>query len=472
MKKYIYKYLLGFSLAVLVLGCDDYLDINENPNFSTQPPITGLLVRTSFETGDNMQNVGNITSFYVQQLASPNPGGSADIMEAVEYDQTWFEIYEVMTDLQDLLILADELSAPNYTGVGKILYAINLGLAVDLWGDLPISQAFFAETLNPTYDGQEALYGKIHTLLDEGIAAIESTDEYEIEMGDDDFIYGGQLDLWVKAAHALKARYYNHLSKTNQYDATLILSEVSKGFDSYDESADVSYYDESRNPWASVAIANAGLVLGGWISEQLIETMDGTSYGVVDPRMPFMFGTTDDDEFVGTVNGAGRGAAAAEGERSTLVEGTYYSSRTSVVEIITYAELKFIEAEAAFRSSQPAVAYAAYLAGINSHMTALGVDAGEAATYLADPAVAVGANALTLELIMKEKYIALFLNPEAWVDARRFDYAYKDFTNPTSLNPDLNGQLIRRLIYPASETGRNGKNVPPVTLSQKLWWDQ
>jgi hypothetical protein len=73
---------------------------------------------------------------------------------------------------------------------------------------------------------------------------------------------------------------------------------------------------------------------------------------------------------------------------------------------------------------------------------------------------------------MKEKYVALFLHPETWNDARRIDYQYKDMTLPANHNPELNGQFIRRQIYPDSETSRNSANVPSVTLLDRIWWDQ
>jgi len=64
------------------------------------------------------------------------------------------------------------------------------------------------------------------------------------------------------------------------------------------------------------------------------------------------------------------------------------------------------------------------------------------------------------------------LHPEAWVDARRHDYGYENFDLPANLNPDLNGQFIRRLRYPDSELGRNGSNVPEVTLLDRIFWDE
>jgi hypothetical protein len=103
-------------------------------------------------------------------------------------------------------------------------------------------------------------------------------------------------------------------------------------------------------------------------------------------------------------------------------------------------------------------------------MDKLGVTATARDAYLANPAVAVGASALTLDLIFKEKYVVTYLNPEAWNDARRYDYKYKGFTLP--LNAALN-TFIRRAAYPSGEISKNGNNVPAeVALSTPLWWDK
>jgi len=458
---------------LVITGCDDYLDINDDPNNPTDAPLSGLMARTSFETGDNVQNVSTVTSFYVQYLASPNPASSTDVMEPIPYDQTWFELYDVMTDISDMEVLAEEEEASHYLGIAKILKAINLGLTVDMWGNIPYTEAFFAQTITPAYDADQELYGTIMSLLDEGITLLNAANTNEsFVVGNDDFIYQGDVDLWVKAAHALKARFMLHGNETSGYNPSGILAEVDAGFDAASENATVEYFDVQINPWSLVAINNDALLLGGWISEQLIEAMDGTTYGYVDPRMPYMYGTTDEGEFIGTENGAGRGDAAEQGERSYLVEGGYYTSRTSSLEVITYSEQKFIEAEAALAAGSAPRAYDAYLEGIASHMQTIGVPQDEIDTYLALPEVAVGSGSLTRDLILKEKYIALFLNPETYNDARRYDFQYEDMTVAANLNPELGGNFATRIIYPESETQRNSSNVPQVTMLDNIWWDQ
>ena len=102
-------------------------------------------------------------------------------------------------------------------------------------------------------------------------------------------------------------------------------------------------------------------------------------------------------------------------------------------------------------------------------MDKLGVGEAAAEAYVAAPSVGVGAAALSLDDVFREKYKVMFLNPEAWVDARRYDYAYAGFTLP--VNAEL-GEFIRRLDYPDTEYSRNASNVPESSLLGRVWWDR
>ncbi len=456
------------GLVFLTMSCESYLDVNENPNNPEDAPISGLMINTTYESANNVFRVGDITSNYVQYLASPNPGSSSDTMEPVSNNNTWFNLYNVMTDLSVLMDKAEQEGASHYQGAAQVLMALNLGTGVDIFGDIPFSESFDFETVTPKYDTDEELYANVMTLLDQGIANLQG--ETTATLGADDFIYQGDIDKWIAFGNMLKARYMIHLKDVQGYNANEVLTAVENGFQSNDDNAHVDFFEQSVNPWFDVARDNADLLLGGWISEQFIQALDGTSYDVVDPRLKFMVGTTDDGEFIGTENGAGRGNAPEQGARSTLIEGQYYTSETAPVLIATYSEQKFIEAEAAFVVDK-ARSYQAYLDGIIAHMNMLEVPQAEIDAYLASPQVGMGEGAFTIDAIFKEKWVALFLHPETWNDARRFDYQYTDMTLPANLNSGLNGQYIRRLPYPDSETSRNGNNVPSVNLLDRIFWD-
>jgi hypothetical protein len=472
---------LRFFILLIIAGvftsCEDYLDVNTDPNRPTVVPVKGLMSVASMRTATNTANMGNTTSYFVQYLAGPNAGGNTDTHQEINPNGTWVGIYNVLSNLSDMELMAAEQGAPNYVGVAKIMKAINLALLVDSWNNVPYTDAFFVQTIKPTYDNGQQLYTEVFTLLSDGITELEKTGT-TLTMGTDDFMFQGNLSRWIKTAYALRARYLNHLSKTPSYDPDAILAAINNGLAGNADNAKVVYFDvaNARNPWGVVSINQAGLVLDGWISKQIVEAMDGTTFGVVDPRMEFMFSKTQLGTFRGTTNGAGRDPDVVDLrlDASTLVESTFYANRISPVMVMTFAEQKFIEAEAylAKGAGFNAQAYAAYLAGIAAHMDMLGVDPTDRDAYINDPEVSVGDANITLDLVMKEKYVAMFLHPEAWNDARRYDFQYEDMTVPDQLNENLGGQFSRRLQYPSSEFSTNSANVPEVNLLNRIWWDQ
>ena len=467
--KSIIKYIFIFFTIVAFTSCKKYLDINDNPNSATKPPINGLLIRTTQNTALNVFRVADITSYYVQYLANTSLAGATDTYEPIDASGTWTSLYSNMTDIYDLQKLGEEQGATKYQGAAKIMMAMNLQLVHNLWGDAPYSNAFTGETLTPTYDDAQTIFQTCLTLLDEGIALMNNPATTVDLPGDADLIHHGLASAWVKTAHALKARLLNQLSKTSQYNSTSIFTELSAAYLSTGDDAYITTFDV-RNPWNQEAVDNAALLLDGWLSKNYIDAMNGNTYGIFDPRLPLTASLTKFGDYRGTRNGGDRVGTGTDKEESYISLTGYYSNTSSPLYIITYEEMKFIEAEAAFRSGDLTRAYAAYIEGISANMSKMGVAAVARDTYINDPSVSVGAANLTLALIFKEKYKALFLMPVSWDDARRFDYSYQAFQLPLNV---ATSTFVRRLVYPTVETSRNSDNVPAVTdVTQKLWWDQ
>lgn len=470
MKNTIYKIILFVFVAATFTSCEKYLDINDNPNLVTNPPINGLLVTATYQTGLNVQRMGNITSYYMQYLASPNAGSDRDTYKEEDFSGTWTTHYNVMMDITRMMNLAEEVGSSEHLGVSKILMAMNLNMLINMFGDVPFSESFQGqELLTPSYDKQEDLHARSIQLLDEGIAELRKTDSKLKLDKTSDLIHGGVTSAWIKTAFALKARFLNQLSKRNdKYNAATILTTLSNAYTSNAEDASITVF-QGRSPWNAVAYNNTQLLLDGWLSDQFVDALNGKTYGVFDPRIRLITDTTRFGDYRGTPNGKGRTGTGTNKEESYLSVNGFYSKGGAPLLLVTFAEVKFIEAEAAFRSGDRTRAYTAYLDGIRAHMNKLGVGTTEREAYINNPAVSVGAQNLTLNLIFKEKYVAMFLHPEAWVDARRFDYQYKDFTLP--LGTTLQS-FVRRAAYPVIETSRNGANVPSTTMVTRLWWDQ
>ncbi len=480
MKKY---FIIPCSLLLLsffIGGCKKYLDINENPNAAAEPPIAGLLANTTNLTAYNVYYISNYTSYYSQYLASPSISGTADTYQQADPSTSWGGIYNVMTDLYDMRNFATEKGLNAYSGVADILLATNLSMGINLWGDMPYSEAFIGvKNLAPKFDNQKALYDTSLMLLDKGISILQKPELKGQLDASSDFIHSGRDSSWVKTAYSLKARLLNQVSKTNQYDPAKVLAAVDNAYTSNTDDAEVTQFI-TRNPWASAAISNKNLVLDAWLSSYFVNATNSVIYGVFDPRLPQITNPTDAGMYAGVVYPAGgfRGTpngAGYQGKKNTdhvqnyIDVDKWYSSTNSPLQIITNAEVRFIEAEAAFRANNKIRAYAAYIAGITASMQKLNVPTDSIVKYLANPAVAVGEGGLTLNLIMKEKYVACFLMPVTWDDMRRFDYSYKDFALPANSSLPT---FIRRMDYPSSAISRNGANVPNVLRTDHLWWDK
>ena len=459
---------LLFSLAACEKG---YLDVNQtNPNLTEKPPINGLLAGVTYQSAVNVFSAGNITSYYVQQLASPNAGSGSDIYDDVDRSTTWRYIYLNVTDIRQMKKLALERNAYEHLGVADILEAFNMSMLVDLYGDAPYREAWSeGENLKPGYDSARAIYDSCLSLIDQGVAAFNLLDPAtRLDTISDDLIHNGRKAAWIKTAYALKARLLNRMSKQANYDPAAILAALGNAYTSNADDAQVTRF-ESLSLWNGVAKNNASGTLDGWLSANFVNALNGTTYGVFDPRLPLITDTTRFGDYRGTVNGVGRTGSGTDNSACALSPKGYYSRAGAPLLMLTYAEMKFIEAEASFGTDK-ARSYQAYLDGIAANMDKVGVAAAAKQAYLANPVVAVGVAAFTKELIFKEKYVATFLQPETWTDARRFDYKYKDFKLPT--NALLNA-FIRRIGYPTSETSRNGENVPVVgSLADHLWWDK
>jgi hypothetical protein len=478
----IYKYTLIIvtGAALTLQGCSkEYFDeLSTNPNQVTEATLPSLLSTSTSKAGLNTFSVGNSVAPYVQYTANPITSAASDIYETIDFTGMWDALYFAMADVNELKKQAVKQGSSEYLGVANVLLAYNLMMVNNLWGAAPFSEAFSASNFTPKYDSDQALHTTTLALLDQAITELSKTTATIKLAAASDLIHAGDRTRWLKTAQGLKARLLIKTSKTSTFSASSVLTAVGGSYTSNADDAGMATF-VLRNNWATVARNNASLTLGGWLSEQFVDHLNGKTYGLFDPRIrritdvTVVPGNPSYPQYIGTVNGAGNRPNGTFGnttrDESYISINSPWTSDTAPLLIMTFAELKFIEAEAAL-ATDPSRAYTAYLAGIRANMDKLLVPAGERDAYLADARVAVGAANLTKDLIFKEKYVATYLNPEAFNDARRYDFKYKDFTLPQNA---LLASFLRRFDYPLGERSKNGSNVPAdVPRTTKLWWDQ
>jgi hypothetical protein len=445
MKKYnIIPYLLSISAVVLLFACKKsyfYDGINDDPTQLKNPTPSLLLppiIRASaYEYGGDESRFPAI--FMQQVTGAANQSYSANLYNVSPDDvnNMWtFGFYVgIMNNTHDLIKLSASLNQKYYHAIGQILMANALQRTTDLWGDIPYSKAFLGEaSKNADFDSQETIYKTIFTLLNNSIAEINAGDNGVNVPGGDDNIYGGDMDQWAKFAHAMKARSFLHLVKQNAAYYDSVIKEIPLALASASDNVKVPFSGSSvtaSNPTFQFDDQRGDISYKGKLQDMLVAAGD--------PRYSLYFNTKD----------------------NTLL-GALFGSANSPIYLMTFDELKFIEAEAQFQKGNKTAAALAYNDAVTANLARTGAAAGYASS------VSKTGSTIALADIITQKYIALFLSAEVWTDWRRTGL-------PALTAPSGNltgGTIPRALLYPSDEVRYNSKTPAGRTLISKVWWDK
>lgn len=479
------------TVLLLIASSCNLSELNVDPLRVDDAPITVILpaAQTNMVWGINdfaAQSTSSFLQYLTGTLNVQNNVTRYAYLEA-NFDHTWSNHFYAgaMKDFNTILKKAAAEGATHYSGITKIMMAMCIGQIVDLWGDAPYSQAFDIDQFpRPTYDQGQALYTELFALLDQGIVDLNTASTYSPTRNDLIFPANTEalwrstsLPRWIRTANGLKARYHNHLSKIDpQGSADAVLAALAAPGGVYTNNADemkVSFgsTNDTAGPWFSFMLGTFGLNNINVCATFVDLLKDRVAPGVNDPRLPFFIAPNSGGQFIGTPLGA-----TAIGATSSRL-GPYANSAAAPTNLFTYAELKFIEAEARFRKGQFTEAAAAYNAAVRASILRVTGSANVAyeTLYASETDITIQVNGL--QKIFTEKYIALFLQTEAWNDWRRSIPAGAAGTVsgiPTLVPPATNetlGVFPRRFLYPQNEVVANSANLPVNTRTGKVFWD-
>ncbi len=464
-----FKKFLLFSAAASSLwfgSCGRFVDGYEtSPNEPTASTPALLLNVTQLQTfltySGGLARLANIFTQHQNGTDFQYADFAAFGIQPGDFDNSWENIYSGMLDAKTLIDNAGN-SNPHYRGIGKILLAMNLGIATDVWGDVPYSQALKGEgtegVLNPTYDSQESVIQSIQTLLSEAINDLNRPEEDNILFPDsEDMIFQGDIQNWIYTAHILKARYANRLSKRNPTaSATEALAQLDAAYAAglASSSTDCNAYfgagGNENNQWYSFVFQERpGYMQMGKLFVDSLVAMN-------DPRIS-AYAAED-------AAGSYSGTALGDIDQSTSTIGNYFAAANSKAPMVTYVEAKFIEAEAALRAGDANRAATAHNAAIIAHIE-LVTGATAPATYVQDNASETNST-ITLEKIMFQKYLASFTQLETWTDWRRTGFPNLPMTPNARISA-----IPRRLQTPLTELNYNSSAPQIRDLLLPVWWD-
>jgi len=291
-------------LVALVLGmasaCElTELDLQENPNGASedQANVNDLYNSVQLEFSEFYNGIYFFTADMARMSAATGAYQYENNYTSVSFDVTWNNAYaENLPDLDALIALAETINLDIHAGSAKIMKAYILLAMVDVFGNVPFSEALQGtDIISPNADNGEDVYEAAEALLDEAIGQLQGTEATPPTV---DNFYGGDPDSWITLANTLKLRIYvtTRLVDSNAGSKIQELLNTGDLIDDMDEDFQFNYGSQRENPNSRHPFYNNSYEnLDGdyqstyymWLMRSEKQDVDGND--IVDPRIRFYF---------------------------------------------------------------------------------------------------------------------------------------------------------------------------------------
>ncbi len=502
------KYIVVFIIP-LFLGCENYLDVNEDPNnpsdIDYEMVLPSGITSITYVMGGKFQILGALWSqHWTQSLGASQYAGidAYDINSSNFDDRQWGEIYAGCLKATEYVRLESAREGSwNHYLVATVVQAYAFQVLVDLYDQIPFSEALQGEdlVLEPHYENGQDIYDSLIARIDVALAKDFDDEEMKELTANEDIIFNGDTDDWIRFANSLKLKIYLRQSESHPDVAAAGIQAM------YDEEVDflnkdaafIYFLDETgrRNPLYEteeiVFGGNPNLVLSKTLHTYLQENNDFD-------RLDNMFYTPD--------NG---------GPHYSLVQGNYndpdepagtnsasYSKPvflpSAPVYLMSLTESNFLQAEAMMRYDVGSYDEArdlyeegfidAYIRVVSIGSTSMSQILRDAESFLQSGTYAFPSEGSSLEdfieVIIMQKWVSLagIQSLETFFEQNRTGYPgvsdvlsdddnYESGELTVSVNNVTSGRMPKRLIWPESEYQGNSNTPGKKEVWEKIWWD-
>ena len=492
---------LAFAFTAAACNSDKLTNLNANPNSPEDVPAGPLFTNAARVASSRWLGSGyslRQTEWLSQHLAEVqyNDEDRYLRLHAGDTEGSFNGAFSgELKDFTQIISKGVAASQPGTYGPASVMRTWEFSYLTDTWGDIPYFDALRGDSvggsLSPKYDSQKAIYADFFVLLDK--AAKDLTGAANT-LSSADPIYAGNVLRWQRFANSLRARLALRLINIDPATAnaqlTAAFSAPGGVFQSAADNAIFKWPGDGvyDNPWA----VNFKTRDDHRMSLTIMNLLQANS----DPRTSIWAQPIPADPtktiYAGSPNGISPARAAAanyivNASRPGAIfypgktaYGTFGSSGSSLpAYVMTYAEVSFIQAEAAQRGLgglTSAQAAGFYNAGILASMAQWGVTTAAANTFLAQPNIAYAGGTPGLVQIGQQKWLALFTDGgQAWSEWRRTCV-------PSTVKPGVDASkssVPRRFEYPVLEYTVNQANVTAAASAQgadvyetRMYWDK
>lgn len=493
------------TLALMLASCSDFLDVNHDPNATTDAPVELILPAATLSTasvvGGQYAVLGGMWAQHWTQSNSANQYKNIDGFNLASSDLN-FQFSELyMGALNDFEYIRKQAKAEKNWSMYLIAtaqQAYTWQVLADLYDEVPFREGLMGDANRaPHYDPGALVYDSLIERLDYALSRdfneVEAGTRTAKNPGTSDYIFGDPLgagddldelidtniDNWTRFANTLKLKLFLRQIKARPTVADAGLQAMyNAGAEFLQTDADIAQFEDETNksnPLYEVEQRN----LGG-INLKASRTLLSYLQSISDTRLPRLFVPG---------NAGQKGLDQGNFEAPTTVVTAISLSKpvmnaTDPVYFISKAESYFLQAEAALRGYGTDDPETLFDLGVSASFQQLGLVPKDydlpGTTFEAD-----------LEQIIVQKWIALagtHQNIEAFFEMNRTNYpsksvVYSGLDNGNQNPAYIPGQLVypkegvtaglfaRRLLFPDTERRRNTNTPGQVPITEEVWWD-
>ena len=494
-----YIAITGLAVSVMMFGCNDFEEINTNPDTTTQVSASMLSTHSILSIA---RFNGRDSKAMISDNALPKYVGYAQEGQMeTQYNRlggSSFGAMTVLPNLDRMVEYAEGNAAENsYKGVAKFVRAWMFYDLTMSMGDIPYSEANYgAEGLyKPKYDRQEDVFKGI---LDE----LKEADQYFANgqaFAGDPTPFNGNPVKWRQATNSFALKVLMSLSKKEDNSALNVKSRfaeiVSEG-NIFKSSADyfgLVYSSINRHPiYSTNDLFQRNTVVSSLLIDKLKTLEDRRLFYYAEPAASEISSgkaESDWDAYVGadvSMDYTEMTALHSQGKLSILNYRYLREEASEPRRLLSYAEQQLILAEATllgwissgeaknYYESGVKAALAYMLNAVPGYAHGMAIDEAYVNNYLTGEAEFSDSAEEQLQQIWLQRYILNYMQDpkSSYFEYRRTSYPEFPVNPGTSMNENNKSAVPVRWLYPGSEANYNRENLVEALDRQYDGYDE
>ena len=383
MKKFIIPTMI--IAAMSFTSCNDYLDINTNPNSPDEASLNNDLIYPGVEmayaanTGDYLRScAGYLSQYYAQNFGTSNYLETFSRFNPTQARTSTFYSQFNLRVLSNANIVKGKAEAEGDWATylaATVMSAAAYQDLIDMYGETPYTEALDSENAMPKYDSGEVVYAGILNNLDEAISNASS--DLNQSTATSFLIPNGTAADWIKVANALKLRILMREHNVVNVSSELAALVNQNNFPTSDVqwAGCWSNAAEKANPFYSEEFADWGSQKNAIANLAIVNTMAAYNDG----RLASYFTRSQyDGQINGSISGTNM-SPAPDPYASTAYWSRPNMAYDSPVDFISLAEIEFFLAEYYADTNNISTGASHYEAAIRASFASAGATGADAA---------------------------------------------------------------------------------------------